>query len=70
MRCLGEFGATVMIAGNIPGRTQTLALGLYGAQQAGNDAEAAVLFLVSVGVGYGALLAMESLSRPRLPRSV
>jgi molybdate transport system permease protein len=37
-RALGEFGATLMIAGSIPGVTQTLPLALYEAVQAGNDA--------------------------------
>lgn len=37
-RALGEFGATMMLAGNIPGRTQTLALAIYSAVQSGNDA--------------------------------
>ncbi|MEM9227661.1 MAG: molybdate ABC transporter permease subunit, partial [Verrucomicrobiota bacterium] len=44
-RALGEFGATVMVAGNIPGQTQTLASAIYSAQQAGNDAQANLLLL-------------------------
>ncbi|NCC25935.1 MAG: molybdate ABC transporter permease subunit, partial [Deltaproteobacteria bacterium] len=36
-RAMGEFGATLMIAGNLPGRTQTLSLAVYSAVQAGND---------------------------------
>jgi len=44
-RGMGEFGATMMIAGNIPGKTQTLALAIYDAFQAGNDAQAAALVL-------------------------
>jgi molybdate transport system permease protein len=39
-RALGEFGATLMVAGSIPGRTQTLPLALYSAVQAGKDREA------------------------------
>lgn len=39
-RALGEFGATLMLAGSIPGRTQTLPLALYAAVQAGHDREA------------------------------
>jgi len=62
MRGLGEFGATVMIAGNIPGRTQTLALAIFGAQQAGNDAEATVLLLIAVAVGFAALYAADGLT--------
>jgi molybdate transport system permease protein len=48
-RAMGEFGATLMIAGNLPGRTQTLSLAVYEAVQAGRDAEAAFLVcLISV----------------------
>lgn len=39
-RAVGEFGATLMVAGNIPGRTNTLPLELYAAFQAGDDARA------------------------------
>jgi len=39
-RALGDFGATVMVAGNIPGQTQTLAVAVYDAVQAGDDATA------------------------------
>ena len=44
-RGMGEFGATLMIAGNIPGKTQTLALAIYAAFQAGNDAKATALVI-------------------------
>src|SRR5690606_34807898 len=46
-RALGEFGATLMIAGSIPGRTQTLSIAIYEAVQAGNDEHANVLVLVT-----------------------
>lgn len=46
-RGMGEFGATLMIAGNIPGKTQTLALAIYDAFQAGNDDQATVLVVVT-----------------------
>lgn len=46
-RGMGEFGATLMVAGNIPGRTQTLALGIYDAFQAGNDALAGMLAVIT-----------------------
>ncbi|HEY7364900.1 MAG TPA: molybdate ABC transporter permease subunit [Methylomirabilota bacterium] len=45
-RALGEFGATLMLAGNIPGRTQTVPLAIYTAVQTGEAAEA--LFLVAM----------------------
>ncbi|GAB1837510.1 molybdate ABC transporter permease subunit [Achromobacter xylosoxidans] len=46
-RALGEFGATLMIAGNLPGRTQTLSVAIYEAVQAGDDATANFLVLVT-----------------------
>ena len=46
-RALGEFGATLMVAGNIPGRTQTLSIAIYQAVQAGNDDTANILVLVT-----------------------
>jgi molybdate transport system permease protein len=42
-RAMGEFGATLMVAGNLPGKTQTLSLAIYDAVQAGNDRLAAGL---------------------------
>lgn len=46
-RGMGEFGATLMIAGNIPGKTQTLALAIYSAFQAGDDTKALLLVTVT-----------------------
>ncbi len=46
-RALGEFGATLMIAGNLPGRTQTLSVAIYEAVQAGDDSTANFLVLVT-----------------------
>lgn len=46
-RAMGEFGATLMIAGNLPGRTQTLSLAIYEAVQAGEDALASSLVLIT-----------------------
>lgn len=46
-RALGEFGATLMIAGNLPGRTQTMSVAIYAAVQAGDDAGANVLVVVA-----------------------
>ena len=45
-RAMGEFGATLMIAGNLPGKTQTLSIAVYEAVQAGNDQLALWLTLV------------------------
>ncbi len=46
-RAMGEFGATLMIAGNLPGKTQTLSLAVYDAVQAGNDGLAAALVVIT-----------------------
>jgi molybdate transport system permease protein len=46
-RALGEFGATLMVAGNLPGRTQTLSVAIYSAVQAGDDHAANFLVLVT-----------------------
>ena len=46
-RALGEFGATLMIAGNLPGRTQTLSVAIYEAVQAGDDDSALVMVLLT-----------------------
>lgn len=55
-RALGEFGATLMFAGNIPGRTNTMPLEIFAAYQVGDDARAmlyvAVLTAISVGVVF------------------
>ncbi|MEW6658696.1 MAG: molybdate ABC transporter permease subunit [Thermodesulfobacteriota bacterium] len=45
-RAMGEFGATLMVAGNLPGKTQTLSIAVYDAVLAGNDQAAAVLVAV------------------------
>ncbi len=64
VRAIGEFGATIMIAGNIPGRTQTLASGIFAAQQVGNDAEAHLLLGIALTVGIVSVVAAERLARP------
>jgi molybdate transport system permease protein len=45
-RAMGEFGATLMVAGNLPGKTQTLSLAVYDAMQAGNDGIATTLVII------------------------
>jgi len=62
-RALGEFGATLMVAGNIPGRTQTLPLAIYDAVLAGEDRRAAILAAALTGVSIAVLLAVGRLSR-------
>ena len=64
-RSLGEFGATIMVAGNIPGQTTTLPLAIYQAVQADDDAHAWMLAGVSAVIAFAAVLASEQLSRRR-----
>lgn len=49
-RALGEFGATIMVAGNIPGKTQTISLKIYTLIQAGNISEAYLWVLLTIGI--------------------
>lgn len=62
-RSLGEFGATIIVAGNIPGRTQTLPLALFSAAEAGNDPAALRLVAVSTVLAFLSLLALGRLYR-------
>jgi molybdate transport system permease protein len=63
-RALGEFGATIMVAGNIPGQTTTLSVAVYQYVQLGEDAHAWLLAGFSAGVAFVAvLLASEYLVR-------
>lgn len=64
-RALGDFGVTLMIAGNIPGLTQTGALAIYDAVQANRDAEAAGMVAVMSGIAIVALYAGTKLFRKR-----
>ncbi len=62
--CLGEFGAVITFAANIPGQTQTLPLAIYSALQApGGELRAASLSLVSLALALGGLLLSEVLGR-------
>ena len=65
-RAVGEFGATIILAGNIPGRTQTLATAIFSAQQAGREGEANFLLVVALVAGFVAVYATEALSRQRV----
>lgn len=64
-RALGEFGATVMIAGFIPGETVTLSLGIYHHVQLGQDERAFVLLAISAGLAFAAVATSELLLRRR-----
>ena len=63
-RALGEFGATLMVAGSLPGRTQTLSIAVYEAVQAGKDDVANFLVIVTSIVCISILLASGRLLRP------
>jgi len=64
-RALGEFGATLMVAGSLPGRTQTLSIAVYEAVQAGKDDVANYLVVVTSIVCISILLASGRLLQPR-----
>jgi molybdate transport system permease protein len=54
-RALGEFGATIIVAGSIPGETRTLAVAIYASAETGQDAQAIRLVLVSAAIACVAL---------------
>lgn len=62
-RALGEFGATVMVAGFIPGKTETLSLSIYHLVQLGRDSEALGLLVISVALAFGAVWFSERMLR-------
>ena len=64
-RALGEFGATLMLAGNIPGRTQTLPLAIYEAAMTGENTAALVLSVALTAVSVLVLLIVGRLGRGR-----
>ena len=66
-RALGEFGATLMVAGSIPGRTQTLSIAVYEAVQAGDDATANLLVAIVSITCIAVLLAVGRLTPARAP---
>jgi molybdate transport system permease protein len=66
-RALGEFGATILVAGNIPGRTSTLSLAIYQLVQLGHDAQAFRLLGVSVLITFLAVWWSEWLISHRTP---
>jgi len=64
-RALGEFGATIMVAGNIPGRTTTLPVAIYYSVQGGDDTHAWTLAAISAVIAFLALWLGEKLQRRR-----
>jgi molybdate transport system permease protein len=65
-RALGDFGATLMVAGNIPGRTQTAAIYIYDLLQANRRAEAGLMALVVSGLALILFVVSQSLTRRAL----
>jgi len=65
-RALGEFGATLMVAGSIPGKTQTLSIAVYEAVQAGQDDVANTLVLLTSAVCIAVLLLAGKLAPGRI----
>ncbi len=62
-RAMGEFGATLMIAGNIPGKTQTLSIAIYDAVQGGNYEQANFLVVLISGITIVSLLFINRFTR-------
>ena len=65
-RALGEFGATLMIAGNIPGRTQTMPLAIYEAVASGDDRRAQTLAVLLTAISILAVYLTNRLSRSQV----
>jgi molybdate transport system permease protein len=57
-RALGEFGATLMLAGDIPGRTATIPVAIYFAVEAGDMNQALILVLIVLAISFGSLAAL------------
>lgn len=64
-RALGEFGATVMLAGNIPGKTSTLSLAIYNLVQLGDDDTALRLLAYLIAIAFAAVWLGERVLGPR-----
>lgn len=64
-RALGEFGATILVAGNIPGRTQTLSLAIFEAVQTGRDEQAYLLLAITVILAFAAVWISEWLAQAK-----
>jgi len=64
-RALGEFGATIVVAGSIPGATRTLAVAIYGYTETGQDRQALELVAIAIVVAFAALWASNRLVERR-----
>jgi len=58
-RAMGEFGASLMVAGSIPGQTQTLSMAIYDAVQAGQDDQALLLVVITSLLSVGVLVVAQ-----------
>lgn len=68
-RALGEFGATIMLAGNIPGKTQTMAVAVYSAVQAGNRALAYKWVIIMVTISFISILIMNKFETMKINKA-
>ncbi len=66
-RALGEFGATILVAGNIPGKTTTISVSIYSDIQLGHDSDAFRLLAVSVVLAFAAVWTSEWLFKRSAP---
>jgi molybdate transport system permease protein len=64
-RSLGEFGATLMLAGNIPGKTTTIPVAIYFAIQAGDMKQAVYLMVIVLCIAFASLAALAYLKKPK-----
>jgi molybdate transport system permease protein len=62
-RALGEFGATIVVAGSLPGETRTIAVALYRYLETGREADAAALVVASLGIALAAVWGANRLVR-------
>ncbi|HEY2664937.1 MAG TPA: molybdate ABC transporter permease subunit [Candidatus Binataceae bacterium] len=67
-RSLGEFGATIMIAGNIPGKTQTMALAIFSRAELGDDRAAMRLVALTAVIAFAAIWTTEIFAQRRTRR--
>ncbi len=65
-RALGEFGATIMIAGNIPGKTQTMSVAIYSAVQAGNRQLAYRWVILMAAISFFVMVLMNRFEKDKI----
>lgn len=64
-RALGEFGATIMLAGNIPGRTQTMSIAVFSAVSAGNTETAYIWVAILSTMSFAVIMAMNYFTKDK-----